>query len=414
MTRAYRLAVLILCLWFVLPRSAPAADAARPKVRTICAFLVIDRSGYREQFAAALSMLRAARSEYEKNGWEVETIRITTQPFLQYVKGLSHRDALRFLMELDGLAEKEDFLLNIGPAMMKDEDDPAMMELLGEVLARAKVINATTLIAAEDGIHWKTVRAAARMVKSVAEHSRNSQGTFSFAAAAMVKPYTPFYPASYHTGTGRRFAVGLESAHVVARVLAETRGDPAAAASRLSAELDRYTGIAEQVALAVAQQTGWEYMGIDPTPAPLMDVSIGAAIEAYTGQRFGSSGTLTAARIITEAVRSVRAKQVGYSGLMLPVMEDRRIARRWSEGAVSLDALLAYSAVCATGLDTVPLPGDIPEEQIARIFGDVASLAVKWKKPLTARLQPVTGKKAGEMTAFNDPYLENAVLQPLP
>ena len=85
-------------------------------------------------------------------------------------------------------------------------------------------------------------------------------------------------------------------------------------------------------------------------------------------------------------------KRVGYSGLMLPVLEDPRIAQRWSEGALSIDALLAYSSVCATGLDTVPLPGDVSEEQLARILGDVASLAYTWKKPLTARLLPVKGK----------------------
>ena len=44
----------------------------------------------------------------------------------------------------------------------------------------------------------------------------------------------------------------------------------------------------------------------------------------------------------------------------------------------------------------------------------VGSLAVKWHKPLTARLQPVAGKKAGEKSAFDDPYLVNAVLQRLP
>ena len=40
--------------------------------------------------------------------------------------------------------------------------------------------------------------------------------------------------------------------------------------------------------------------------------------------------------------------------------------------------------------------------------------AVKWKKPLSARLQPVAGKKAGERTEFDDPFLTNAVIQPLP
>jgi hypothetical protein len=151
-------------------------------------------------------------------------------------------------------------------------------------------------------------------------------------------------------------------------------------------------------------------MGIDPTPAPLADVSIGAAIEAYTGAKFGSSGTMTAALIITTAVKAVPVKQIGYSGLMVPVMEDKLLAQRWAEGTYNTDNLLSYSAVCGTGLDTIPLPGDITEEQLARMFGDVASLAWKWHKPLSARLQPVKGKHPGDMTSFSDPYLFNTKL----
>jgi uncharacterized protein len=155
-------------------------------------------------------------------------------------------------------------------------------------------------------------------------------------------------------------------------------------------------------------------MGVDPTPAPLGDVSIGAAIESYTGARFGSSGTMTAALIITSAVKAVPVRQIGYSGLMVPVMEDKLLARRWGESSYNIDSLLAYSAVCGTGLDTVPLPGDVSAEQLARMFGDVASLAWKWHKPLSARLQPVKGKKPGDRTEFSDPYLFNTMLHELP
>ena len=78
------------------------------------------------------------------------------------------------------------------------------------------------------------------------------------------------------------------------------------------------------------------------------------------------------------------------------------------------DSLLAYSAVCGTGLDTIPLPGDITPKQMERIFGDVASLAFKWNKPLSARLQPITDKKAGDQTDFQNPALFNTKIQPLP
>jgi len=78
-------------------------------------------------------------------------------------------------------------------------------------------------------------------------------------------------------------------------------------------------------------------MGVDPTPAPRGDVSIGSAIEAFTGARFGSSGTLTAARIITACSQGRARQQIGYSGLMVPVMEDKHLAQRWAESAYDID-----------------------------------------------------------------------------
>jgi uncharacterized protein (UPF0210 family) len=95
-------------------------------------------------------------------------------------------------------------------------------------------------------------------------------------------------------------------------------------------------------------------------------------------------------------------------------LEDKHLAERWAEGTYNTDDLLAYSSVCGTGLDTIPLPGDVSEEQIARILGDVASLAWKWHKPLSARLLPVKGLKAGDKTQFNDEFLFNTTLRAAP
>jgi uncharacterized protein (UPF0210 family) len=58
--------------------------------------------------------------------------------------------------------------------------------------------------------------------------------------------------------------------------------------------------------------------------------------------------------------------------MVFPVIEDELLAQRWAESTYDIDSLLAYSAVCSTGLDTIPLPGDISLEQMERIFGDVA------------------------------------------
>ena len=188
--------------------------------------------------------------------------------------------------------------------------------------------------------------------------------------------------------------------------------DPRTAGKALTEALGLHAREVEAIALKAVTNSGWTYAGIDPTPAPGGNVSIGAAIEAFTGQPFGAPGTETAAAIITRAVKAVPVNQTGYSGLMIPVLEETTLTRRWTEQTYGLDSIMAYSAVCAGGVDTVPLAGDTSEEVIARIVGDVATLAYKWNKPLAARLLPAPGKKVGEMTEFSG-ALANAIIQPL-
>lgn len=406
--------LLSLAVLFAIPQLCGADEAQKPKIRAITAFVHLDPTRYQDEIADALKMLRQAKSGFEKSGYQVESIRITTQPFMDYVRGLSREEALEFFRNYDALAQRESFDANIGPALMTDSDDPSAAELLGEILSQTKTLEGSIIVADVEGIHWKSVRATAHLIRYVSEHSPQSQGTFNFAATAMLAPYAPFYPGSYHTGEGHRFAVGWEAANVIEEAFAGTAGNAPLATERLTRALTPHAIAVERVARQIEQETGWTYMGLDPTPVPLRDISIGRAIENYTGARFGSSGTMTAASIITHAVAVLPVKHIGYSGLMLPVMEDSLLAERWSEGTFSLDSILAYSAVCGTGLDTIPLPGDVSTEQIERIIGDVASLAVKWHKPLSARLQPVKGKRAGDQTEFDDPFLVNTLIRPLP
>jgi uncharacterized protein len=394
--------------------SSTPPSTHNPKVRAITGFVRLDRSTYQNQISDALVILRSVKTQFESSGYEVESLRLTTQPLAELVADMPEDQALAFLTQLDELSVKENFLPNVGPAMLHDNDDPVIMHLLERVLSTLPNIEASAIIADGSGIHWKTIRRTAELVKYVSDHSPRSQGNFNFTATAMLKPYAPFFPGSYHTGAGKQFAIGFESANVVDDVFTKDKGNVEAAIADLTAALTKHASVADKVGKKVALESGWTYVGFDPTPAPLGDVSIGAAIEAFTGAKFGSSGTLTAARIITTAVKAVPVNQVGYSGLMVPVMEDKLLAQRWGEFTYNVDSLLAYSAVCGTGLDTIPLPGDISTEQVERILSDVASLAAKWNKPLSARLQPVQGKRPGDQTDFQDPYLFNTTVHPLP
>lgn len=388
-----------------------AADS-RPKVRAITAFIKIDAAHLDTQLNETVAFLNSARDEYKSAGFEVQSIRVVPQPLAAYTRGLSHADALALLRNYGDLAAKLGFTPNMGAIMVDGDEDKAIIDLAIDALAATR-INGSLIVAADNGIHWRALREAARLVKAVEAKSPNGGGNLNFATAAMIKPYTPFFPAAWHNGDGKTFAVGLESANVVTDVFA-TVHQPGPAEDKLAQALTTHLLRAEAAATRVAAKSGWTYAGIDPTPAPLGDVSIARAIENFTGAPFGAGGTMTAAGVITRAVQSTPIKHVGYSGLMVPVLEDNLLAKRWEEGTYNIDSLLAYSAVCAGGLDTVPLPGDITEEQIARIMGDVASLAYKWHKPLAARLLPAPGKKPGDRTAFSDSRMANTTVPRLP
>jgi uncharacterized protein (UPF0210 family) len=393
------------------PSKAPAN--AKPHVRTITAFINLDRSQYQLQFAETAKFLGYAKTVFESRGYTVETLRIVTQPFPEYTKGLSTDDAVRFFKNLDGLADQYHVRLAIGSAYLAGNDGDAQADLLAAVLQNTKFIFGSLAVTNDSGINWPAVNAAARVIKKLSESTDHSEGNWHFAANASVPPYSPFFPGAYHTGSGHQFAIGLASAGLV-NTAAQNAPDLASARRQI---IDAFYNAAfdvEDAALRIDREQGWIYMGLDLSPASSQGASIGAAIETISKQPLGSSGTMTAVGVITSALKEIGARRSGYSGVMLPVLEDPTLADRWNQGRLSLDQLLSYSAVCATGLDTIPLPGDTTVEDLARIIGDVATLSVKWNKPLSARLLPVAGKHAGELTEFTDPYLINALIRPLP
>lgn len=396
-------------------QQAPAnsqSPAVRPKVRTITAFVRMDRQNYQSQVGDALTMLRAAKEEFTRSGYVVETIRITTQPFPEIIQGLSPEQALDFFREYDKLAQKEGFAAEIGPAMMADSDDSARADLLGQIIATTQSINGFVAVADNAGIHWNAVRAAAHVIKYLEDHTAHSEGNLRFAAGAFPPAIAPFFPVSYTSGPGHGFAIGLESANIVQQVFSDEKGFAFAnVVVNLGAVLDAQAGIIEGIARRIETNSGWRYQGIDVTPVPLKDVSIGGAMESLIQGPIGSPGSLSVALVITSALRKIQAKHAGYSGLMLPVLEDSVLAKRWEAGAITRDSLMAYSSVCSTGLDAIPLPGDISQHDLENIIADMASMAVKWHKPLSARLLPVAGKHAGDMTEFRSPNLVNIRIQ---
>jgi uncharacterized protein len=159
---------------------------------------------------------------------------------------------MNLVRDLSDLAVKEQFWMNIGPEMMNDSDDTKSFELLAEALSAGLRFNGSLITAGEDGVHWNAVSQAPHLIKYGSQHSPHGWGSFEFGALAMVKPDGPFYPGSY-SGGGHHFAIGLESAGLVAEVFVK-HPDPRTAEQAPSAAPSGHLAEVEAIAMKNAAE----------------------------------------------------------------------------------------------------------------------------------------------------------------
>lgn len=388
----------------VLSESEQAAlNLSKPlRVRTVTAGIELDDASQLDRVERAIALLERGRKHFEEAGYEVQTMRIATNPFLAALDPSAREKQLPVLERLDRMATQAGAIVSIGPVLTGERRDDTLPAWSAELVRRTRSISFSIDIAAQ-AVHGKAATTAARAMVALSTAVPDGLGNFRFAAAANVPAGTPFFPVAWHQGT-ESIAVGLEAASVVEDAFRSV-SRPEMAMDTLRNVMTQTLRPIEALGLRLAETEGCRYLGIDSSPAPLKDRSIAAAIEALTGKPFGSASTLQACSIITAAIKSLDVRTCGYSGLMLPVLEDTLLAQRAGEGRYGIRDLLLYSSVCGTGLDVVPIPGDTPVEAIAGLLCDVAALSVRLGKALSARLFLVPGKRVGELARFDDPLL---------
>ena len=402
-----------------------------------------------EELRRAASHLEGAAAALATKGYEVQTLRVSTRPVLSDLAGWGRKELVEYACSLQGALDRAGLAFcSLGPALPGDgPEGPAALAdmLVGEVAARGgagagegeagegeageggageggageggrrkgnPALSASVMVSTpERGVDAGAARAAAGAMVSLAARTAQGLGNFNFAALGCVAPGTPFFPAAYHAGASS-LSVALQGAGIVFDALAGGAG-LSEVTGRVSAKLAEVARPVVDLARRAASELGLCFGGIDLSPAPDLDDSIVAALEAAGHGPFGGPGTLALAAAVTTGLRSTGLPTCGYTGLMLPLMEDALLAQRWDDGLVGIDQLLAWSAVCGTGLDTVPVPGGSEVRELAAAICDMASLAARLGKPLSARLLPAPGKAAGERTRFSSPYLVNALIKPL-
>ena len=388
------------------------------KIRSICIGIdatwpldtaSIQRAG---QFAGR------AQAAFEAAGYEVQTTRIALSPFAEAHPADDAGWVVEYARQFDDAASASGIgYVSLGPvrwARLGAERGRRYAEALGDALIATEHVNGSIETGADGRLFGRAARAAGEIIARLASETPLGFGNFRFCAIAECGPNIPFFPSAYHGGGPPRFTIGLEAADDARRAFSGS-GSLADLERRLDGTLGADVRNVQQIARGLADEYAIEFGGSDLTPAPFPDDAVSAAgmLEDLGVEALGAAGTLAAASLLTGMLKRLPLDQVGFSGLMLPVLEDSLLARRASEGLLSVSELLLYSAVCGTGLDTVPLPGDASADELAGIVLDVAAMAVALKKPLSCRLFPVPGKQAGELTDYDFPYFANARVLPL-
>ncbi len=372
------------------------------KIRTITTGIPFPFAPYQLQRAAKFNT--ACQAYFEANGYDVQTTRVSSQIW----------DGARDIETILNLESQARALgiefLNLGTILPGKRYTMTHLSCVADVIVQSEILFATVTLATQTGhVASEVTEGVAGIIQQIARGTDEGYGNLRFAALMNCPPNTPFFPAAYWQDTRTNFGIGWQASDLVKQAFTCAE-NLETALQNLKVLMETEGGKIVTLAKTLSNEWGIKFIGIDVSPAPMGDESIAYAIEQQLPGHFGERGTLTVAAELTRTLQSLDLPLCGYSGLMLPVLEDVGLGKRSEAGYFNLDSLLLYSAVCGTGLDTIPIPGDVSTAQLAAILKDVAALSARLTKPLSVRLFPVPGCKVGDMTRFQSPYLTNTTV----
>jgi hypothetical protein len=350
-----------------------------------------------------------ARKLYKENGFSVQSLRLATPPFEELIAPV---DLPAAAQEYAVEAHADGFnYVSLGPISANSKD----WEIIPPALAMSDRIFLSGNLTTPDGaVSLSAARACAETMVQLSTLEKDGFANLRFCALANVPANTPFFPAAYAQRGRPSFALALEAADLALQAFSQASTFQEASELLIKA-IEENAKKLEEIGNRLSKMYTYEFKGLDFTLAPYPSdaISIGKALESLGIEAFGKPGSLLASAFLTNTLDQARFTRTGFNGLMLPVLEDSGLARSASDGNLSVRDLLLFSSVCGAGLDVIPLPGDTTAEELTPILLDLAALSLRLNKALTARLMPIPGKKAGEMTEFDFAFFANSRILPV-
>ena len=400
------------------------------KIRTITTFLTLDKnkSKWEEEILKACTFCNELSQKFNEQDYEVQSIRIVTNAFGEYLDTSSLKSAkvdLEILSNMLNTFVKEGLRIRfaIGEAKTSKEIEfiPELIKEFGDLCNICVNIPKNEF----DILDNDLINKCSYAVQKISQITPRGEGNFNFTVNFNCKPYIPYFPASYHDSKlENSYVIGFETPDLLVHVLEEFNKtnkitDHQKLFSKyyeiLSEALQYHVDKMKNI-LDSYDNNDFKFIGIDSSAAPSKNCSSMVKVFELLGvEYFGSSGSVEVSSLLTKVFKSVKGVPlVGFSGLMLAVIEDLGLAKGTIKNQYDIRSLLTYSAVCGIGLDTVPIPGNTSLEKISALMRDTGTYAYRLNKPLTVRLFPYPQKTAGEMTEYESDDLCNCSILAVP
>ena len=398
------------------------------KIRTITTFLSLtnDKKTWRSQIQKAADFCNNLSEKFISQGYIVQSIRIVTNPFGEYLNTLNIESAkadLTLLSKLINSHNKSGLRIRFAIGEVKTKHE---LSLLPELIRDfGDLCNACVNVSPDEfGIlDNEMIDLAATTVKRISVITSRGEGNFNFTVNFNCKPFIPYFPASYHRSELEdSFVIGLETPDLLVQVLKDINENYNIKNHNeafkiyfdaMKTALHYHIEEINQLILDSTTTDSFNFAGFDSSAAP--SKSCASMVEVYKElgvKNFGAAGTVEVSSLLTRVFKSMtHVNLVGFSGLMLALTEDTGLAERTLTSDFDILTLLTNSAVCGIGLDTVPIPGNTSIDKISALMRDTGTMAYRLNKPLTVRLFPIPNLVAGDVTQFeSDDLCNSAVL----
>ena len=403
------------------------------KIRTITTFLTLtnDKTTWEKELLKACSFCENLSKKFIEENYEVQSIRIVTNAFGEYLNTSSLQTAKEDLTLISSILDKSTTSLRIRFAIGEAKTFHEISLLPELILSFGDLANACVNVNIDENeiLDNELIKQSVKAVKKISQITPRGEGNFNFTVNFNCKPFIPYFPASYHeSNLENAFVLGLETPDLLVEVLKEfNQNNPNLSHNKA---LGSYFNILKEALSYHCQniknildnfdecenKSSFIFKGIDSSAAPSKNCS--SMVEVYKQMgldSFGRAGTVEISSLLTKVFKSVKELPlVGFSGLMLAVVEDEGLALGTMHKDFDIRTLLTNSAICGIGLDTVPIEGDTSSLKIEQIMRDTGTMAFRLNKPLTVRLFPVPNLKEGDITKFESDDLCNSAVLALP